>query len=345
MNKITLLLLALTVAGCSDRTPPEPEQQNIRPAKLMTLSGSENQSTFEFTARIEALQTVDMSFEVGGPLANITVKEGETIKKGALVAALDPTEFQLAVKEAEVQLRLASQDLSRKREVLKQNGIAKSLVEDAETNYQLQQVRLRKDKERLDDSRIFAPFNGYVSRRYFDSYVNVGPGAPIVKLLDLSKLQVVMSVPENLMATVTPEAVVRSWVEFSFAPAREFPMTFSENRGEADSLAQTYEVSFLIDNPADLNILPGMTATAKVEMRSASDGAILVPASSVVPMPDGSLSVWVFNPTDNSVSRRQIQTAAPTNAGVPVLGGLNVGEQIVIAGASQLQPGMQVRPL
>jgi RND family efflux transporter MFP subunit len=345
MNKIALLLFSLFVAGCSDRTPPEPVEQNIRPAKLMTLSGSTNQSTFEFTARIEALQTVDMSFEVGGPIANITVKEGETIQKGALVAELDPTEFQLAVQEAEVQLRLASQDLSRKREVLKQNGIAKSLVEDAETNYQLQQVRLRKAKERFDDTRIFAPFDGYVSRRYFDSSVNIGPGAPIVKLLDLSQLQVVMSVPENLMATVSPDAVVRSWVEFSFAPAREFPMTFSENRGEADSLAQTYEVSFLIDKPADLNILPGMTATAKIEMRSASDMTILVPASSVVPMPNGNLSVWVFDPADKSVSRRQIQTAAPTNTGVPVTSGLAPGEQIVIAGASQLQPGMKVRPL
>ncbi len=345
MNILPLLLMTLAIAGCSDRTPPEPEQQNIRPAKLMTLSGSENQTTFQFTSRIEALQNVDMSFEVGGPLAEITVKEGETINKGALVAALEPTEFQLAVKEAEVQLRLASQDLSRKREVLKQNGIAKSLVEDAETNYQLQQVRLRKAKERLDDSRIFAPFEGYVSRRYFDSSANVGPGAPIVKMLDLSQLQVVMSVPENLMATVSPESVVRSWVEFNFAPDREFPMIFSENRGEADSLAQTYEVSFLIDNPADLNILPGMTATAKIEMRSASGTAILVPASSVVPMPDGNLSVWVYNPDDSSVTRRQIQTAAPTNTGVPVLRGLEAGEQIVIAGASQLQPGMKVRPL
>ncbi|MBO6566995.1 MAG: efflux RND transporter periplasmic adaptor subunit [Pseudomonadales bacterium] len=345
MNKIALLLSIILIAGCSDRTPPEPEDQTVRPAKLLTLTGTDDQSTFEFTARIEALQTVDMSFEVGGPLANITIKEGETIERGALIAALDPTEFQLAVKEAEVQLRLSSQDLSRKREVLKENGIAKSLVEDAATNYQLQQVRLRKAKERLNDSRIFAPFDGYVSRRYFDSYVNVGPGVPIAKMLDLSQLQVVMSAPENLIATVSPERVIGAWVEFAFAPDRRFPMTFSENRGEADALAQTYEVSFLIENPADLNILPGMTATAKIEMRSSTSEAILVPASSVVPMPDGNLSVWVYNPGDQSVTRRQIETSAPTNHGVPVTQGLQIGEQIVIAGASQLQPGMKVRPL
>ena len=344
MKGLLLTLLTLLV-GCSDRTPPAPEEQNIRPAKLLTIKSSEEHNAFEFTARIEALQTVDLSFEVGGPLRDIPIREGETISKGALIAALDPTELQLAVKEAEVQLRLASQDLSRKRKVLQENGIAKSRVEDAETNYELQQVRLQKAGERLNDSRLFAPFDAYVSRRYFDSHVNVAPGVPIIKLLDLSQLQVVMSVPENLVATANAESILGARVEFAFAPGKRYPMTFHENRGEADSLAQTYEVSFLIENPPDLNILPGMTATTNIEIRGTGDQTMLIPASSVVPMSDGRLSVWVYNPSDQTVTRRQINTAAPNNDGVPVTSGLKVGEQVVIAGASQLQPGMKVRPL
>lgn len=343
--RFILLAALVLVTACSDRTPPVPEEQNVRPAKILEIKGSQSRNAFEFTARIEALQTVDLSFEVGGPLAEISVREGETISKGDLIAALDPTEFQLAVKESEVQLRLAAQDLTRKRKVLAENGIAKSLVEDAETNYQLQQVRLNKNKERLDDTKITAPFDAYVSQRYFDSYVNVGPGVPIVKLLDLNQLQIVMSVPENLVATADADTLLSAWVEFSFAPDRKFPMTFHEGRGEADALAQTYEISFLIDNPPDLNILPGMTATAKVELKGTDSRTILVPASSVVPMADGALSVWLYNDTDHSVVRRAIEASTPTNDGVPVINGLKAGDKIVVAGASQLQPGMKVRPL
>ena len=346
MRIIGLLLALLTLPGCEERAPPEPEQQNTRAAKLLTLTSSDIRLIFEFTARIEALQSVNLSFEVGGRLAQLTVKEGENIRKGALVASLEPTELQLAVREAEVELRMQAQDLSRKRKVLVENGIAKSRVDAAEASYELQRVRLQKAMERLEDSKISAPFDAYVSQRYFDSHVNVKIGEAVVRLLDLNQLQVVVSVPENLVATANAESLLTAWVEFAFAPDRRFAMTYHENRGEADSLAQTYEVSFLIDNPEDLNILPGMTARATLETRNpAASKSILVPASSVVPMPNGRLSVWVYDPSDQTVQQRPITTDAPTNDGLPVTSGLKPGEQIVVAGASQLQQGMKIRPL
>ena len=345
MQLLIFLGLTLLLSSCSERTPPQPEAQNVRPAKLMTVKRFSSIGEYSFTARLEALQTIDLSFEVGGPLQQVLIKEGESIKSGSLVAVLDPTEFQLALEEAKVQLKLASQDLRRKRKVLVENGIAKSVVEDAQSNHELQIVRLGKAKERLDDTRIYAPFDAYVSRRYLDNFVNVGPGTPIVKLHDLTQLQVVMSVPENLVATVGPDRLLRSWVEFSFVPGRQFEIALHENRGEADSLAQTYEVSFIMAKPDDLNLLPGMTGTAKIQIQESGSGRIMLPASAVVPAADGTLSVWVFDPTSNRVTQRLIRTEAPTADGVPITDGLQDGEQVVVAGASQLQAGMLVRPL
>jgi RND family efflux transporter MFP subunit len=311
----------------------------------MTVTSQVKGVQYNFTARLEALQSIDLSFEVGGPLREMPIREGESIKAGSIIASLDPTEFQLAVQESEVQLKLAAQDLTRKRKVLAENGIAKSAVEDAQSNYELQKVRLNKAKEQLSDTRIYAPFDAYVSRKYFDSFVNVAPGTPIVKLHDLTKLQVIMNIPENLIATVGAEDLLRAWVEFSFAPGKRFELTYYENRGEAESLAQTYEVSFVMENPEGLNLLPGMTASAKIEMKRTGDGTILLPSSSLMPTPDNKLAVWIFDPETQFVSRRVIESGAPTQSGVPVTNGLKVGEQIVVAGGSQLQEGMKVRPL
>ncbi len=339
------IVLMVFLAGCSDREPPEPQQQNIRPAKIMTVSSSGTSERYEFTARIEASQAIDLSFEVGGPLATVNVKEGVTAPKGSLVAALDPKDFELALSEANVQLKLAAQDLTRKQRVLKQNGIAKSQVEDALSNYELQQVRVRQARERLADAKITAPFDAYVSRRYLDEGVNVKSGEPIVRLLNLNKLLIVMSIPQGLIATVSAEQLLASWAAFSFIPDRKFDITYHENRGEADALAQTYEVTFTMDNPEEWNILPGMTANAFLDIRQSAEDHILVPASAIVPMPDNSLSVWVFDEDSQRVTRRTVMTQTPVKAGVPVTQGLNDGEQIIIAGASQLQDGMQVRPL
>ncbi len=345
MKNICCPALVFILIGCSDRAPPEPVSQNIRPAKLMTVKRQVDTTQYSFTARLEALQSIDLSFEVGGPLQEMPVREGESIETGSLIASLDPTEFWLAVQESEVQLKLAAQDLTRKRKMLAENGIAKSVVEDAQSNYELQKVRLNKAKERLSDTRIYAPFDAYVSRKYFDRFVNVTPGTPIVKLHDLAKLQVIMNIPENLIATVGADEILRAWVEFSFVPGKQFEVTYHENRGEAGSLAQTYEVSFVMENPEGLNLLPGMTASARIEMKQTDAGTILLPSASLMPTPDNKLAVWIYDPETQFVSQRMIESGAPTQAGVPVTSGLEPGEQIVVAGGSQLQEGMKVRPL
>ena len=345
MKLISQIIFIFALLGCSDRSTLKIADQNIRPAKLMTVTNQSEGRKYNFTARLEALQSVDLSFEVGGPLREIFVREGESIPAGASIASLESTEFQLAVQEATVQLQLAAQDLTRKRRILAENGIAKSVVEDAQSNYALQRVRLNKAKERLGDTRIRSPFDAYVSRRYFDTFVNVRPGEPIVKLHDLQKLLVVMNIPEGLVATVGPEQILRAWVEFSFSLGRQFEVSYYENRGEAESLAQTYEVSFVMDNPEELNLLPGMTASAQIELKNTGNSTILLPSSAIVPTPDNQLAVWVFNPKTQTVSRRMIELGTPTQVGVPVTNGLKVNEQIVVAGGGQLQEGMQVRPI
>jgi len=346
MRPLVITLVLTFLAGCESGRPDTiSEKDIIRPAKIMTVARVGKEILHEFPARIEALQSVDLSFEVGGPLAQLPIREGEILTKGALVAALDPTDFRLSVQEAEVQLKLAAQDLNRKRKVLRQNGIAKSHVEDAQSLYELQRVRLSKAKEQLRDSRIEAPFTAFVARRFFDRHVIIRPGEPVVRLLDRSKLQVVFNAPEQLLAGTTPESLIRAWAKFSFAPGEEFELSYYENRGEADSLAQTYEISFTMANPAEWNILPGMTATVRLSLKSPTRGIMLIPASAIVPAPDNRLAVWIYEPDSQRVSQRRIEPGSPQHDGVPVKSGLEEGEQIIVAGANHLQAGMRVQPL
>ena len=340
---LTIALLVMS-SGCSDRQPAPIADQMARQAKLMTVETAAPFQELAFVGRIEAIQTVDMSFQVAGPLAQMTILEGQTLKRGELVAALEDTEFNLAVKEAEAQLKLALQDLKRKRRLLADKGIAKSSVDDAETIAQLQQVKLEMVKEALADSTIEAPFDAYVAKRYFDNFTNVKAMEPIVRLQDRSELLVVTSLPEALLAKTTSIQLADATAEFSFIDGKKFPLSFRENRSEVEDLSQTYKVTFVFANPEGFNILPGMTAKVKIRLSDHPDQAKVayVPTSSIVSNSNNQLAVWLVDEQSGRVSLRVVSTGIPDGNSVPVKTGLRSGDKIVIAGASQLREGMIV---
>jgi RND family efflux transporter MFP subunit len=318
--------------------------QAVRPAKLFMISGHQNIIRHQFIGRLDAAQTLDVSFEVDGALLALPLREGQAVSKGDLVAALDPTDFELAVREAQVQLRLANQDLRRKQSLLQERGISQSAVDDAQATHDLSQVRLAQARERLAKSRITAPFDAFVARRYVDNRTKVRNGDKIVRLSDLSELKVIVSLSEDLVATVTPERVISMTAKFDFLPDQEFPLTYRENTGEANVVAQTFMVSFTMDRPPQSNLLPGMTALVQLVLKADDTQLqIAIPPTALVSAPDGHFFVWIYDPDTQSVSRRKVTVAEPGGRGVGIASGLGIGELVVAAGASQLQEGMKIR--
>jgi RND family efflux transporter MFP subunit len=160
-------------------------------------------------------------------------------------------------------------------------------------------------------------------------------------------LLVVANVPESLYATAGQEQVLSMHAEFDFVPDVRFPLQMYENRGEADQLAQTYEVSLIMERPEDLNILPGMTATVAVRLNdpAQADASVLIPISALVNDGGGEFHVWLFDADTGAVQRQTVSVGVPLENGIPVTSGLVDGDMIVATGASQLFPGMRVRML
>lgn len=342
---VICLALVLTSA-CQPQVSDEIADQSVRPARILTVEDTARVLRYEFLGRVQALQSIDVSFEVGGPLQALNVLEGQEIPAGHLIAALESTDFELAVREAQVQLQLAEQDLRRKQKVLEQKGIARSTVDDARSNYELQRVRLDKARESLEDSRLLAPFDAFVAQRYVDNRINIQPGKPIARLHDLKQLLVVANVPEQLVATATEDQVLDLHVEFDFIPEEKFPLKLYENRGEVDPVSQTYKVSMVMERPQRWNVLPGMTGTLHVSIRDPEVRLVThIPPSAIVSGGDEQFYVWSYAPDSGLVTRTPVEIGAPEAEGVPVLSGLQGGQMIVANGASQLQPGMRVRDM
>jgi RND family efflux transporter MFP subunit len=345
--KYLFSLAVFLLAGCERAQEATVTDQSIRPARVFQVSKQGSINKHEFVARVEAAQTVDVSFEVSGPLEQLAVLEGQSVAAGALIAALEPTDFLLAVREAQVQLKLARQDYERKRKLFNERGISRSVVDDAKALFDLRGVHLAQSQEALADTKILAPFDAYVARRFTDSHVNVLAGDKIVRLSDLTELFVVANIPESMAATVTNERLLATNVRFAFLPEQRFAATYREHSGEADAVAQTYQVTFAMPRPEAWNILPGMTATLEVEL-SAETGAeqsINIPTAALITGPDKKFLVWIYDPQTHEVSKREVQVGPADGRGVTVRSGLTGGELIVATGATQLRQGMKIRVL
>ncbi len=344
--KTSLLLFgACCLLGCG-RVEPPIEDQAVRPAKLFRVSAQQASTSHEFVGRLDAAQSLDIAFEVDGALLELPVREGQAVAKGELVARLEPTSFELAVREAEVQLRLATQDLQRKETLLSGRGISQSAVDDARAQFDLSRVRLAQTQERLAKSRITAPFDAFVAHRYVDNRTRVRTGDKVARLSDLDEFKVVASIRQDLVATVTPERVLSITAGFDFLPGRSFPLVFREVSGEANPVAQTYEVTFSMPRPADVNLLPGMTTRVRVQLKSDTlDSGITIPTTALLSQADGTFFVWIFDQASGRVEPRPVVVAEPRANGIAIRSGLADGELIVAAGASQLQRGMRVRML
>lgn len=337
----------LLFAGCDASEIAAPADQGIRPARIVEVSLDESLKQMVFVGHIEASNAIDMSFEVAGALQSFPVREGQTLKKGELIAELDPTDYELATREAQLQLQLAQQDYQRKADVLARGGIAKSLVADAKSFALLQGVRLEQAQHRLRDTKMYAPFNAYVSRRYVDNYVKTQVGDRIVRLNDLDQLLVVASIPEQTLASVIDNLRASVFAVFDFMPGQRFPLEYRENRGDADTVGQTYEVSFAMARPDSREILPGMTATLVVQFAENSNSTpeYLLPISALVTDAEKKVYVWLFDQTSQRVQKRYVSVGRPTPSGVYVTQGLVEGDLIVSSGANQLMEGMKIRPL
>lgn len=200
-------------------------------------------------------------------------------------------------------------------------------------------------KNQLDYTELKAPFDGRVVVKYADNFQMVQAKQPIIRLLDISKIEVTVQVPESLigLAPRVQKAVCR----FDAISDREFVGQVTKIGSEATQTTRTYPVTVAVDQPEDVQILPGMAATVRAEPPEAETGEdLIVPPGSVFTPDSGQVGqscVWVVDEGSQKVAQRVIRTGVLTPVGLTVLDGLQPGEWVVTAGVHSLREGQRVR--
>ncbi len=361
---ITVLMFFLT--ACSKKEEKKVVKEVVRPVKTMTVKAGGVFPELTLPGKVRAARRVELAFKVvGGRLIELPIagKEGQEIKKGALLARIDPKDFQTnlrnaegTLKEGEAALQFAKSGYARVQRIKKQDpgAVSGATVDRRREGVSKAEGRIKSLKAAVDDAKnqlsytyLRAPFTGVIARRFVDNFQEVKTKQPIVSLEDISNVEILVDVPENVMAITKGEGegFVKAVTQFPTAPGKQYPLQLKEYATKADPATQTYQVVLVMPQPKGINILPGMTATVVIstEEKATKDTPLLIPAIAVLADPNGKSYVWVVEPEDMTVHKRDVKAGPLTGSeNINILEGLHDGEKIVVAGLLKLQEGMKV---
>ncbi len=351
---IPLVLLSLFFTGCGEE---KKEKEIIRPVRYQQvyLTGGDRSRVFTGTAKagIES----NLSFRVGGTIKELRVKVGDLVKRGDVLALLDPKDFKLKVSEAEAGLKQAeSQELNAKnaydraRALYENKNIALAQLESARMSFETASAMLERQKNLLELSKsqlaytkLSAPLDGSIASITLEENEFAGAGKPVMVLTSEGKTEVEVSVPEVLISRI--KAGDRVLVTFAAIKEKNFRGEVTEVGISTGRYSTTYPVTVRIDNP-DKNIRPGMSADVVFRFEEPDKKMrIIVPPSSVGEDEKGRY-VFIAVPGDDGTgtANKQVVTVGDlTGEGLEVLEGIQDGDLIITAGVTRIHDKQKVK--
>jgi RND family efflux transporter MFP subunit len=355
LHLITVVLTTFLLVACSDEAPPE-KKELVRPVKLMTLDAGSAGRTLEYPGKVSAARSVELGFEVAGKIIELPISDGMPVKKGTLLGRLDDSDYVAARDAAEADRKAAQSAYERAKRIFDQGAGSQAEVDSTLRDIDVAKQNLRQAQKAFNDAELKAPFSGRVARKIANNFQNVKAKEPILLLEDISSLELDISVPEQDFARMTPgislaqrTEAVKPEIQVSALSGRSFSARLKSFETAADPTTRTYKATFAFSKPADVNVLPGMTAKVILHipgnMTKDANSGFLIPAAAAIVDTGGSAYVWRFDADSSKVSRATVTLGDMSGGSVRVLSGLQDGDRIAISGAAHLQEGMKVRSL
>jgi RND family efflux transporter MFP subunit len=337
----------LLLTACSKDEVLE-EATVIRPVKIMTVQSGDATTYHSLPGKVRAAIRSVLSFKVSGPLVALPIEEGQQIKKGALVAQIMQRDFKTALKEAKARKLEAEKQFSRYKELYAKKQVSQADYDSYRAARDVARAQLDDAQNMLEDTSLLAPFDGIISKRFVENHQKVQAKEAIANLQDITRIEILVDIPELMMASLRDNRIPAINATFDAIPGKAFPLTIKEYSTQADPATQTYQAVLIMDQPEEADILPGMTAMVKAhasENNSTVDTAIMIPAIAVMNGAGDKTFVWLLDKDKTTVHKLQVSVGRLVGSeDIVVTSGLQGGETVIVAGLTQLEEGMQVRP-
>jgi len=344
-------LLLLILAGCSHQ---DQDRQTLRPVNVIRITSQQTQNDRPFPGEVRARFETTLSFRVTGKLINRSVDMGDRVRKGQMLARLDPSDYRLASQSIKAQLiaakadrKYSQDDLSRYRELFNQNIISRPELDrhqtldiSAQQKVAALEARLGEAGNQLAYTDLRADRDGVVTALEVEAGQVVAPGQPVIRIAQLDEKEIPIDIPEHRVTGIDlqQEVAVTLWADGD----KRIKARIREIAAAADSTSRTYRVKVtLLEGRDDARL--GMTATVWIPSNTPSTPTVPLSAVFTPQNQPEQPSVWLVDERTSTVKAVPVRIGDTLSGERVAITGLAAGQLIVSAGANRLVEGQSVR--
>lgn len=338
---LPLILVLLFTACFSSQDHYEAIPRVVKVARVDTFSRVEH----VFTGVIKAEEFSNLSFQVSGPLIMMDVDAGQAVKKGTVIARIDPQDYQLQVDASKAAYITAQTQLERNLRLLEMQAISKQEYETSQAQLDIAKSKYDDAQKQLAHTKLIVPFDGFIEKKYVENYQKVQAGEEIVRLINPQKLEIHFIIPEAKIRL--KQIPIQLKVEFDNYKGEWFNAKIKDIV-DASPDGSGIPINIVIDDPKfsieQFKIYPGFSCKITLSVAKQFETTLLVPLSAVIgALISDETFLWIYNDTTHLVKKHPIDIIQLIGRDkVMITGHLDTKERIVIQGGTFITEGEYV---
>lgn len=321
--------------GVKEARAAEDAAATALPVSVVEAAGEDVQRRVDLTGTLAPWEEAVISFEADGRLAEVKVDLGDAVKKGQVLARLNPLELASRRAQAEAELAAATADFGRVSQLAGKDMATKQQADEAKRRLDVARTGADIARKKLEDAVLKAPFEGVVARRMVNAGEYVRIGTPAFQVVSVSPLKFKGDVPERFQPDVKVDDPVEARNEalgstvLKGSVARIGPAVSADTR--------SFPIEARIDNP-DGAVKPGTFARVSL-LTATTTQSVTIPDNAVV-MFAGNPRVFVVE--GDRARERPVELGDRFASRVVVTRGLKAGEKVVVTGLERVTDGTPV---
>ena len=340
MNRILISFFVFLLILVSCHKNASLSSNNLRYVKTYVIDTLPVYDIFEIPGKVVAAEEIELAFKQSGVLKKIYPIEGEFVGKGTLIAELDDKDYILQTKAVDSEFNQINSEAKRIISLYADSAVSSETYD--KVRYGLEQIAIKRQiaYRRLEETKIYAPFDGYVQKKYFSPATVLGAGVPVVEMVSLAAPEIEIDVPISIYEM--RDAFASCAVVLNTQPSEILSLKLVSISKKANR-NQLYNMHFAIKEKNSNVLSLGMNVMVKITFRK-NNMQRKIPATAIF-YDNGKEYIWIYN-SDSTVSRQRIEiNRFQLDGTVVVNNDLQNGMRIITTGVNKLKEGDKVIPL